>query len=317
MVVRSNPPPSIISINIEHRHDESPIPTSNKAMLRPLEKQDIKSTSSRLPVADDNKCFAFRRCSLEHAKHNSARKLDATDTSNHCATRRSSMKTSSNTATDASRVKNVTFGLSVQVRPIPNTSDEEIQASWLSKEERRQIQLQCKADLKILKRIAKSPEVAKNDPAIQAVRSSISIRGLEQFSSKRLHRALWALQQDHIHAVLEAQHIQRDMRRCYGAAPDPHDIAKISAERSLEARKRALRQGLEDESVILGRKPSSSSSGHDQLHRLRASNRRGSMPAITIENEQEGNHSSNAISADNAPEFGLLEPFVYPRRKSF
>ena len=299
MVVRSNSPRSTTSINIEQRHYDSKLPTSNKAMPRPLDKQDTISTSSRLPVAGDNTCFAFRRCSLEHAKQNPARKLDATtdDTDpSHRATRRSSMKTSSNTATDASRVKNVTFGLSVQVRPIPNKSDEEIQASWLSKEERHQIQLQCNADLKILKRIAKSPEVLKNDPAIQVVRSSISIRGLEQFASKRLHRALWALQQDQIHAVLEAQDIQRDMLRCYGAAPDPHDIAKISAERSLEARERALRQGLEDESVILGRdRQQSFSSGHDQLRRLRSSNRRGSMPVVTIdnENEHEGDRSSN------------------------
>ena len=293
-------------------------------MPRPLNKQDPKSTSSRLPVADDNTRFAFRRCSLEHAKQNSARKLDATtdDTDpSHRATRRSSMKTTcgSNTATNATRVKNVTFGLSVQVRPIPNKSDEEIQATWLFKEERHQIQLQCNADLKILKRIAKSPEAAKNDPAIQAVRSSISIRGLEQFASKRLHRALWALQQDQIHAVLEAQDIQRDMLRCYGAAPDPHDIAKISAERSLEARERALRQGLEDESVILGRdRQQSFSSGHDQLRRLRSSNRRGSMPVVAIdnENEHEGDRSSNTSIADNASEKHLLEPFVYPRRKS-
>lgn len=316
MVVRSKSPHPIIGINnIEHRHGElTPTYSSNKAMTRPIGKQGTKPTSSRLhvPVADDNTCFAFRRCSLEHVKQNSARKLDApTDADpSHRATRRSS-----STATDTSRVKNVTFGLSVQVRPIAAKTEEEIQALWLSKEERHQIQLQCNADLKILKRIAKTPETAKNDPEIRAVRSSISIRGLEQFSSKRLHRALWALQQDQIHAVLEAQDIQRDMLRCYGAAPDPHDmLAKISAERSLEARERALRQGLEDESVILGRKPSSSSSGHDQL---RASNRRGSMPVITIENEYEGDRSSNTSSADNAAsEKHLLEPFVYPRHKS-
>lgn len=93
--------------------------------------------------------------------------------------------------------------------------------------------------------------------------------------------------------------------------PDPIDIAKISAERSLEARERALRQGLEDEEVIL-RQKSSSSAGHDQLHRFRASTRRGSMPAIFIENKCEDNRSSNTA----CDESGLLEPFVYSRRKS-
>ena len=197
--------------------------TSNKAMSRPLDnKQDTNKSSSSplLPVADDNTYFAYRRCSLEHAKQNSARKLDATDTDpSHHSARRSSMKTSSTSGTGASRVKNVTFGLNVQVRPIAAKSDEENQACWLSKEERHQIQLQCNAELKILKRIAKSPDAAKNNSEIRAVRSSISIRGLEQFSSKRLHRALWALQQDQIHAVLEAQIIQRDMQHCYSVVP--------------------------------------------------------------------------------------------------
>lgn len=163
-------------------------------MSRPLDnKQDTNKSSSSplLPVADDNTYFAYRRCSLEHAKQNSARKLDATDTDpSHHSARRSSMKTSSTSGTGASRVKNVTFGLNVQVRPIAAKSDEENQACWLSKEERHQIQLQCNADLEILKRIAKSPEATKNVPEMRAVRSSISIRGLEQFSSKRLHRAL-------------------------------------------------------------------------------------------------------------------------------
>lgn len=180
-----------------------------------------------------------------HATQNSAKKFANTEQS-HCPARRSPMKTGS---CYFSRVKKVTFAPSIQVRPINAKSDDDIKVLWLSKEERHQILLRCNDDLKILKRIAQSPEAAKNDPEIQKVRSSISIRGLEQHSSLRLHRALSALQQDHIHAVLGAQDMLRDMTRCSGVAPDPLAIAQISAEHSLDARKRALRQGMSDEDV--------------------------------------------------------------------
>jgi len=157
---------------------------------------------------------------------------------------RSSMKSGSGSSL---RIKNVTFGLRADVKIIEAKSEDDIKASWISEEEKHQMRLQFTADIKVMKRIAKLPEEAKNDPVIQKVRSSISIRGLEHFSSKRLHSARLALQEGTIHAVLEAQDMMRDKTRCSGV---DSAIAQISAEHSLWARQRALRQGMEDEAVV-------------------------------------------------------------------
>ena len=87
--------------------------------------------------------------------------------------------------------KYVTFSLDVAVRPIAPKSPTELAASWLSREERADIQQAAKSDLRTLKAIARLPrDVQIADPNVRNLRSSMSIRGLEQFGSKRLHAAL-------------------------------------------------------------------------------------------------------------------------------
>jgi len=185
--------------------------------------------------------FASRRCNLERAKQNSAKSLANTETS-HRPARRSSVESGS---CSSSTAKDVTFAPKVRVQIIEPKSDNGAQNLWLSKEEFKQIQCQFIAEIKMLKRIAKSSEAAKNDPEIQKVRRSICIRGLEHFCSKRFHRARFACQRDHILAVLEAQDIQRDL----GVTPDSSVLAQISAQHSLDARERARRYGMEDEAA--------------------------------------------------------------------
>ena len=63
-----------------------------------------------------------KRCSLEHATQNLAKKFANTEQS-HCPARRSPMKTGS---CSFSRVKKVTFAPSIQVRPINAKSDDDI-----------------------------------------------------------------------------------------------------------------------------------------------------------------------------------------------
>ena len=77
----------------------------------------------------------------------------------------------------------------------------------------------------------------------------MSLRGLEQFASKRLHRALWALQADHLHAVLDAQAYQCQLHRLYGRPVKDTDLAEVSREKSQQFRERAVQQGREDEAA--------------------------------------------------------------------
>mmetsp|Transcript_30386 Transcript_30386/g.88860 ORF Transcript_30386/g.88860 Transcript_30386/m.88860 type:complete len:427 (-) Transcript_30386:144-1424(-) len=276
-------------------------------------------TSSR---AKSGLAISFgRRCSLDFIRQNSPTKPSESKASRR-RPRRSSLKstvtnstsltstaTSFSTAstTSAAPTKVVTFSLDVAVRPIAQKNNAELNACWLSKDERQAIQLQAMADLKTLKAISRLPkDVQASDPEVLSLRSSISIRGLEQFSSKRLHHALFSLQHDHLWSVLQAQEEQRVLHRCYGIPMEAQqELAKVSADRSRTSRDRASRQGREDELAVLGYlgrfpsrrtdssvSPSSSSQNNttrpksstaaNNTNRRRAP-RRGSMPTTPFE----------------------------------
>mmetsp|Transcript_32053 Transcript_32053/g.94328 ORF Transcript_32053/g.94328 Transcript_32053/m.94328 type:complete len:506 (-) Transcript_32053:160-1677(-) len=279
------------NISMNRRFDTNTTATANRGSL------PRRAGGDEPPRPESS--TAFRRCSLEFTRQNSAKKLSepkaavdpasaASSSASRRRPRRSSLKstaTSSTSSTSAastassssssSPTKFVTFSLDVSVRPIAHKTPTENNACWLSTDERQAIQLQGKADLKTLKAISALPTaVQASDPDIRALRSSISIRGLEQFSSKRLHHALCALQHDHLWSVLEAQEEQRVRHRCYGHSRSARDLAKVSAERSATSRDRAMRQGREDMVAVLGylgrssagvaqhaRSPSYSSSG--------------------------------------------------------
>ena len=279
----------------------------------------------------------FRRCSLEHARQNSEKKLATESSSSNDIKgydssnpvllesipasprrpRRSSLKTSSTSSTSSSSIsttKFVTFSLDVNVRPIAPKSEAELKVLWLSKDERQAIQLQANADLKVLKRIAMIPKEAQaTDPEVRAVRNSISIRGLEQFSSKKLHKALCTIQHDHRNAVLEAQDLQQELHRRYGHPIKDSELAKVSIERSQFSRVRATKQGEEDETAVMGylgrsipttvsisssRSPSASNDHHrsrstSQGRRASQHHRRGSMPTTSIEMERAATRRSS------------------------
>jgi hypothetical protein len=211
----------------------------------------IKDSSSGVLLSKpDNGDIKLERASRPHQDRHSDSDIKDQQLLDGLVRRPCRRPSAMSSSCSSSRIKHVTFRLRSQVKIIEPKSDDDIKASWLSDEEKHQIQRQFTADIKMLKRIAKLPETAMNDPQIQQVKSSLSIRGLEHFCSKRLHKERLALQQDHIHAVLETQDMQRDMARRSGIAPVPLAIAKISAEHSLQARRRALRQGMEDEAAV-------------------------------------------------------------------
>ena len=209
-----------------------------------------------------------RRCSLDHhARHHQSAasgKDDATISTSstsltgttgettHRQPRRSSLKPSSSTSRPSSTTpkKHVTFSLDVRVKEIEFRDQDYNQAAWLSKEERQDIQYRAKADLKVIKHLTKYPE-DRDTPGFRAVRSNISLRGLEQFISKRIQRCLILEQQDVIYSVLEAQELQLQFSSHFGAFNGPEELAKVSAERSFPSGERALRQGKEDEAAVL------------------------------------------------------------------
>jgi hypothetical protein len=121
-----------------------------------------------------------------------------------------------------------------------------------------------------------------SDPDVRRVRSVISIRGLEQFSSKRLHRALWALQADHRAAVLTAQDQHRELLGGYPSLTTKNlmadELAWISHDKSRSSRERAARQGKEDEAAVLSYIARSSSAAIHGINGFRPS-RRQSMPS--------------------------------------
>ena len=266
---------------------------------------------------------SFRRDSIEHNKRQSPTRLrddmpggassssslppthvivpNKTGKATTTARRRSSLKktkpedcvaTSStrSLSTSSAKRKRVSFSADVRMKKIERPDEEQLARSWLSKEERAEIQKQAKADLKIIKRISKEPD--QSSPDIRAIRKTISLRGLEQFFSKRTLRDLKEEQQDVIYGVLEAQELQRQVDEHMYGAYGPRQLAKLSAELSQSARDRATRQGREDEAAVvsyLGRTSRAAAEPGFAFHQHSSSSssgtgratRRGSMPTST------------------------------------
>ena len=218
----------------------------------------------RLPPAP----IEFRRCSLEHAKqveeikkhqrqHSSARRPPP---------RRSSLKTSSSYTSSSSSSNNtsrptsttctgsektVTFEGSVRMKIIEFRDQAYLEAAWLSQDERIEIQSQARADVKTIKQLAKHPQLLEDSPELRQLRSSMSLRGLEQFYSKRVHRNLVSEQTNAIFGVLELQDELDELSRSIGTQFDKEKrLAQVSTDASLPARERAFVQGREDEAAI-------------------------------------------------------------------
>ena len=195
--------------------------------------KDLSESNDSLPTKIMNKTrpatVGFRRCSLDHhARHHYTTASGKDDTVCTISTssssltvateetsrqpRRSSLKSNSSTSRNprppsTTPKKCVTFSLDVRVKEIEFRDQDYIQAAWLSKEERQDIQYRARADLKVIKHLTKHPE-DKNTPGFRAVRSNISLRGLEQCLSKRIQQCLILEQQGVIYSVLEAQELQ-------------------------------------------------------------------------------------------------------------
>ena len=294
-------------------------------------KSDIARSSKSAQVvgtADDAEAYqvrktrpaSFRRDSIEHNKRQSPTRLrddmpggpssssslpptqiTFPNKTSKTTRRRSSLKktkpedsvaTSStrSLSTSSAKRKRVSFSADVRMKKIERPDEEQLARSWLSKEERAEIQKQAKADLKIIKRISKEPD--QSSPDIRAIRKTISLRGLEQFFSKRTLRDLKEEQQDVIYGVLEAQELQRQVDRHMYGAYGPKQLAKLSAELSQSARDRATRQGREDEAAVvsyLGRTSRAAAEPGFAFHQHSSSSssgtgratRRGSMPTST------------------------------------
>ena len=273
--------------------DETPGQASQvtKDLSQSNDSLSIKMMNKPLPVI-----VGFRRCSLDHhSRHHYTTASGKDDTTCTVSTssssltvateettrqpRRSSLKSNSSTSRPPSTTpkKCVTFSLDVRVKEIEFRDQDYIQAAWLSKEERQDIQYRARADLKVIKHLTKHPE-DKNTPGFRAVRSNISLRGLEQFLSKRIQQCLILEQQDVIHSVLEAQELQFQCSSHFGTLYGPEELAKVSAERSLPSCERALRQGKEDQAAVLsylGLSTRKKKSAHSHLR----AERRSSMPA--------------------------------------
>ena len=266
---------------------------------------------------------SFRRDSIEHNKRQSPTRLrddmpggassssslppthvivpNKTGKATTTARRRSSLKktkpedsvaasSTRSLSTSSAKRKRVSFSADVRMKKIERPDEDQLARSWLSKEERAEIQKQAKADLKIIKRIAKEPD--QSSPDIRAIRKTISLRGLEQFFSKRTLRDLKEEQQDVIYGVLEAQELQRQVDEHMYGAYGPRQLAKLSAELSQSARDRATRQGREDEAAVvsyLGRTSRAAAEPGFAFHTHSSSSsggggratRRGSMPTST------------------------------------
>lgn len=257
----------------QHQYQQHDVACSNETsgqasqVTKDLSQRSDSLSSKMMKSEHRPVIMGFRRCSLDHhARHHPiavSSKDDTTiSTSSSSLTvateemtrqpRRSSLKSSSSTSrpTRITPKKCVAFSRDVRVKEIEFRDQDYIQAAWLSKEERQDIQYRARADLKVIKHLTKHPE-DKNTPGFRAVRSNISLRGLEQFLSKRIQQCLILEQQDVIYSVLEAQELQFQCSSHFGTLYGPEELAKVSAERSLPSCDRALRQGKEDEAAAL------------------------------------------------------------------
>eukprot|EP00563_Minutocellus_polymorphus_P009505 CAMPEP_0181023286 /NCGR_PEP_ID=MMETSP1070-20121207/1971_1 /TAXON_ID=265543 /ORGANISM="Minutocellus polymorphus, Strain NH13" /LENGTH=310 /DNA_ID=CAMNT_0023100293 /DNA_START=17 /DNA_END=949 /DNA_ORIENTATION=+ len=237
--------------------------------MQPARAPNHSSKTTVLSRPENPSVISFRRCSLDHARsrhHHPVSSDTCTCSTASCSSfaddstvastrqrRRSSLKTSTSRPRAASTPtpnKCVTFRSDVLVKEIEFRDKDSLKAAWLSKEERQDIQFRAKADLKVIKHLSKHPE-DRDTPGFRDIRSNISLRGLEHFVSKRIQRSLILEQQDVIYSVLETQELQRQCSPHVGTLYGPAGLAKLSAERSLPGRERALRQGKEDEAAVL------------------------------------------------------------------
>lgn len=171
--------------------------------------------------------------------------------------RRSSLKTGS-----SAYVKNVTFHSDVHMKKIPYRNERYLQAAWLSREERSLITEQAKTDMRIVKHLAKNPDLAARPDMIR-LRNLISVRGMEHLFSKKTMRIPKNEREEVICAVLEAQQrmgnshsssfssLDSTYNGSVGGDANMTDfIARICAECSRPSRERARKLGLGDEAAI-------------------------------------------------------------------
>ena len=258
-------------MNNNGRQVPPPRPSSGKAETIPrdiiidMPLTDNSGTSSD-GLRRSSSMVEFRRCSLEHAKQveEARRYRPANRTS---VRRRSSLKTSSSYGSDANHSqstaaakKNVAFLDSVRIKIIEHRDEAYQREAWLSKKERLAIQQKAQADIRTIRNLTKNRHLVEENAALHQLRNSMSLRGLEQFYSKRIHRTLLQEQLHAICDVLEAQeYLNESARRCahQHAVDREAKIYEVSTEASSAARQRAYRQGQEDEAAVktyLGRR---------------------------------------------------------------
>ena len=267
-------------MNNNGRQVPPPRPSSGKAETIPrdiiidMPLTDNSGTSSD-GLRRSSSMVEFRRCSLEHAKQveEARRYRPANRTS---VRRRSSLKTSSSYGSDANHSqstaaakKNVAFLDSVRIKIIEHRDEAYQREAWLSKKERLAIQQKAQADIRTIRNLTKNRHLVEENAALHQLRNSMSLRGLEQFYSKRIHRTLLQEQLHAICDVLEAQeYLNESARRTHQHGVDREaKIYEVSAEARQAARQRALRQGHEDEAAVktyLGRRDNPSSTSSSQ-----------------------------------------------------
>ena len=273
------------------RQSRSSLSSASSSRQASAKKQQNIDTRSNVDEHSASQANAIDR---RRPRRSSLRKSSSATTSSTAHTSSTKSLSSSSSSLTISASKIVSFNLMADVHLIEPMSKEDLRATWLSREERSIIHDRAQTDLKILNRMSKIPkEALMADPTIREIRSSISIRGLEQFTSKSHHRLLCQLQYDHMWAVLDAQDRQREQYRSYGHVQDPNDLAKVSSERSLSSRKQALRQGKKDEEAVLGylgrasstRRTTRDAATANDTKRQKA-RRRASMPSISTKTKE-------------------------------
>ena len=217
--------------------------------------------------------FGFRRCSLEHTRRHTCRNTDNMSIASspfNRPRRRSSLKSGASPF-----VKSVTFSNDVHMKKIPYRNERYLQAAWLSREERSLIAEQAKTDMRIVKHLAKNPDLAARPDMIR-LRNLISVRGMEHLFSKTTTRIPKNEREEVVCAVLEAQQRMGNSHsssfssldsNCHGSIGGDSNmadsIARICAGRSLPSRERARRLAIGDEVAIqsyVGRSRSRSAS---------------------------------------------------------
>lgn len=270
------------------RQSRSSVSSSSSSRQASAKRQQNIDTQSNV---DDHSASRAKGKDRRRPRRSSLKKSSSATTKSTALTSSTKSLSSSSSSLAISASKIVSFNLMADVHLIEPMSKEDLRATWMSREERSTIHARAQTDLKILNRMSKIPkEALMADPTIREIRASISIRGLEQFTSKSHHRLLCQMQYDHLWAVLDAQDRQREQYRTYGHVQNPNDLAKVSSERSLASRKQALRQGKKDEEAVLGYL------GRASTHRTttnatidnkrQKARRRASMPSISTKTKE-------------------------------